>query len=73
MKLYQAAQDSELMSELKEYFMTVLRERAIEKIFDTGHAPDVKEAKEVLDLVFENIELQFGKRSNPKEPNNESR
>ena len=73
MKLYEAVQDKELMAGLKDYFDRVLREKAIEKVFDTGEAKAVKEAKEIIDAAFENIENQFSKKVEPKKQINEAR
>lgn len=73
MKLYELCQDKEALSELKDYFDRVLREEAIKKVFDTGEAPAVKEAKEIIDSAFENIENQFTKKVEPKKPINEAR
>lgn len=73
MTLYQLCQDKALLQELKDYFLMVLRERAIDKVFSTGEAHAVKEAKEIVDEAFENIELQFNKKDKPKVLNNEAR
>lgn len=72
-KLFQLCKDKELLKELQDYFERVLREKAIEKVFDTGEAYDVKQAKEIIDEAFENIELQFGKKVEPKKQLNEAR
>lgn len=73
MTLYQLAQDKALMGELKQYFLTVLRERAIEQVFETGSAPHIKEAKEILDEAFENMEMQFIQKDQVKPQLNEAR
>ena len=73
MTLHNLCQDQILMSELRDYFDRVLREKAIEKVFDTGEAHAVKEAKEIIDKAFENIAVQFQKKPEPKLIVNEAR
>jgi hypothetical protein len=74
MTLYEFVQNNkDTLKELREYFNQVLREKAIEKVFDTGEAPAVKEAKEIIDEAFENIEIQFSKKPKAKKQINEAR
>lgn len=73
MTLHQLCQDKTLIKELKDYFLNVLREKAIEKVFETGEAKEIKQAKEVIEEAFENIEVQFTQKEKPKDVLNEAR
>jgi hypothetical protein len=73
MKLYEAAQDRGLMTELKDYFEKVLKEVAIEKVYNGDNTLPVKEAREIINAAFQNIENQFSPKVEPKKPINEAR
>ena len=73
MRLYEAAQDSALIDELREFFQQNLRELAIEKLFAREDTVGIADAKDAIDKVFESIELQFRNKVEPKEIKNEAR
>jgi len=73
MKLYEAAQDTELMGELKEYFNDHLEEVALKRIWAKEDISGVAEAKLAIDFAFESIELQFQPKKEIKEFINEAK
>lgn len=66
-------QDVETRNNVYEYLVQFLSEQAIKKVFAKEDVSAVAEAKEMIDLAFENMDLIFQGKLKEKELKNEAR
>lgn len=62
-----------MRNEVKTYLIDFLKEQAIEKTFNKEPTEHIAEAKEVIDKAFNNLEILFASKEEPKEIVNEAR
>lgn len=59
-------QDKAQVKEVHEYITKFLTEEAVRRVFDKRDVSAVAEAKELLDLAFENLETLYGQKESKK-------
>jgi len=60
-------QDKALLSQLKEYFDSTIREKAVDMLFAGRDVTAIPQAKILIDSVWDKMEQDFGIDKKPKE------
>lgn len=66
-------QNKDLKENVHAYLVEFLEKEAVKKVFDREDVSAVAEAKEMIDKAFENMDVLFAVKKEPKEQVNESR
>ena len=62
--MYELFKNKVILQEVRDYFENTLKQEAIRKVFEGEDVSAVKEARDIINISFENIELLF--QSNEK-------
>lgn len=62
-----------MRNDVQTYLLDFLKVHTIEKAFNGESTEHIKDAKEVLDKAFENLEVLFASKSTGKDVKNEAR
>jgi len=65
--------DKDQKENVRNYLMEQLMEEGIERMFNKEDTTGIADAKIVIDKAFDNLEVLFNKKAEPKKPINEAR